>query len=124
MHAGPVRKAEEGELDVWGQFNVPLPVQMVAQHKDVVDTRWALTWEGAESKNSEKARLVAKGYQDPGLLDGSAETATCVGRRPSRSRLVSLGDLKKWELWSSDAPDSSPQADGFGREVLPRVPCE
>ena len=69
--SGPLREAEEGELDAWGQFEVSPPVQMVTQNKDVVDTRWALTWEGIKSKETEKARLAAKGYQDPDLPEAA-----------------------------------------------------
>ena len=59
--SGPLREAEEGELDAWGQFEVSPPVQMGTQNKDVVDTRWALTWEGINSKETEKARWRRKG---------------------------------------------------------------
>ena len=69
-----------------------------------------------------KARLVAKGYQDLDLRNGDVNFAGCVGRRLPHVRLMPLGTLKKWAIWSLDFKNSFLQADGFEREVYLRVP--
>ena len=66
-HADPAREAKERKLVAWKQFKVLMPVKMDSQSKDVVDTRWALTWREAGGAKTVRARLVAKGYQDPEL---------------------------------------------------------
>ena len=46
--------------------------------KQLVDTRWVLTWKMAEGKKCVKARLVAKGFQDPDLEDRLVKASGCV----------------------------------------------
>ena len=41
VHVDLVRKAEERCFGVWEQFSVSPPVEVGAQSKDMVDTRWA-----------------------------------------------------------------------------------
>ena len=60
-------------MDASKQFKVSAPVKMGAQTKEVVDTRWALTWEEADGKGAAKARPVAKSSRGPDLRDGRAD---------------------------------------------------
>ena len=63
---------------------------MGTQTKDVVDTRWVLTWKEVGGKKTEKARLVAEEYQGPDLRDGNARIARCVNGRSPQLQLISL----------------------------------
>ena len=49
---------------------------MDTQAKDIVDTRWVLTWKEVDGRKTVKARFVAKGYQDPDLRDSNAGPRT------------------------------------------------
>ena len=79
---------------------------MGAQTKDMVDTRWALTWEKVDGKKAAGARFLAKGYQDPDLRDGNVDIAGCISSRSPRLQLISaraLGNLKICSLVSKNA---------------------
>ena len=65
-----------------GERKVYSPVRVGTQTKDVVDTRWVLSWKEVDGGETVKARLAAKGYQDPDLLVGNVDIAGCVSRRP------------------------------------------
>ena len=58
----PAEKAKVQKLEAWEHFRVFSPVQPGAQHKDLVDTRWALTWKEVDGVKTVAARLVAEGY--------------------------------------------------------------
>ena len=60
-HADLVRKANQGELEPWGQRKVFSPGRMGTQPKDMVDARWAPKWSKVDGANTVKARLVAEG---------------------------------------------------------------
>ena len=90
----------------------------------MVDTRRVRTREEVHGANTEKARLEAKGYQGPDLLGGNVDIAGRVGRRSSHSRLISLGALAAWKIRSVEIKSAFLQADGFGREVYVRTPCD
>ena len=47
-HADLARMAIEWELESWEQFKAPPLVKMETQSKDLVDTRWVLTWREAD----------------------------------------------------------------------------
>ena len=68
--------------------------------KDMVDTRWVLTWKAVEGRRTEKARLVARGFQDPDLAAVIIDIQLCEPSLPS-----SPGDfpvcLKKMEAVES-----------------------
>ena len=64
--------------------------KMGTRPKDLVDTRWVLTWKKVDGAKKVKARTVAKD-----LRNGNVDIAGCVSRRSSHLRLVSLGALKK-----------------------------
>ena len=83
MRGALANKAKERELDAWKQSKIPSPVIAGAQTKEVVDTRWALTWKAAEGKETAMAHPVAKGYQDPDLRDGNVAIAGRVSWRSS-----------------------------------------
>ena len=83
-----------------------------------------LTWKEVEGEKTAKARLVAKGYQGPDLRMGNVDIARCASRRSFHLQAISPVALKKWPLWGLDIENVFPQADGFGREVVLRVPCE
>ena len=85
--------------------------------KEVVETRWVLTWKDLEGKRTVKARLVARGFQDPDLAAVLADTSSCVSLRSSHLQVISLSALKKWKLWSLDIKNAFLQADPFPREV-------
>ena len=92
--------------------------------KQIVQTRWVLTWEMLGGKQCVEARLVAKGFQDPGLKDGLVDASGCVSLRSSHLLAVSLGAIRKWKLRSFDIKNAFLQADGFGREVFLQFPEE
>ena len=94
MHADLARRAKERKLEAWGQFNVSSPEKMGTQSKDMVDTRWVLTWKEVDGVKTAKARLLARGYQDPDLRNGAVDNEGCVSRRSSHLRLVSLVALE------------------------------
>ena len=85
-----VTKAKERELDAWERLKVYSPVHVGTQAKDVVDTRWVLTWKEVGGKKTEKARLAAEGNQGPDLRDGSVRIARCANRRSPQLQLISL----------------------------------
>ena len=99
-------------------------MQLGTQTKDVVDTRWVLTWNEVDGAKAVEARLAPKAYQGPDLRDGDVDTARCVSRRSSHLQLTSLVVLNTREIWRLDIEHASPQADGFGRNVYVRPPCE
>ena len=113
----PGGKAQDGELDVWNQFQVSSPVGMGASTKGVVDTRRALTREEAEGKKTAKARLVAKGCQYPDQRDGNVDIAGFAGRRSSHFHSISLGALKRWKIWSRGTENAFFRAHGFDRSA-------
>ena len=86
--------------------------------KQLVDTRWVLTWEMAEGKKCVKARIAAKGFQDPDLKDGLAETSGCVSLRSSRLQVISPSAIRNGKLWGLDIKNAFLQADGFERDVF------
>ena len=61
--ATEVIAAKNRELDAWGKFQVFSPISSGKVSKDVVDTRWVLTWKDVEGKRTVKARLVARGFR-------------------------------------------------------------
>ena len=69
-----------------------------------------------------KARLAANGYRDPDLRTGNVDTAGCASRRSSHLRLISLGALEKWLLWSLDIKNAFLLKGGFDCEVYLRAP--
>ena len=97
---------------------------MGAQSEDMVDTRCVLTWKEDDGVKTVKARLVAKGFQNPDLLPGNVDFAGCVSRRSSHLRLIPLGALGKWPLWSVDVKNAFLQAGRFDREVFLGAPRE
>ena len=56
LHADLARQAKEQELDAWNQFKFFSPVKKDPQSKDVVDTRWVLTWKEVEGAKTAKSR--------------------------------------------------------------------
>ena len=86
-------------LDAWCKFQVFSPVPQTKVTKDVVETRWVLTWKALEGKRTLKARLVSRGFKDPDLAEGLADTSSCVSLRSSHLQVISLSALKKWKLW-------------------------
>ena len=102
VRADLVRGAKEWGL-VWRrQFKVFAPVKTRAQTEDVADTRWALTWKGAEGNETAKARLVEKGYQGPHLRDGDVDIAGCASDPSSHLRSTALGGVNRWRLRGLD----------------------
>ena len=80
------------DLAAWGMFDA-CKVQ-----KQIVQTRWVLTWEMAEGKKRVKASLVAKGFQDPDLKDGLVESPGCVSLSSSHLQVISLSAIRPLEL--------------------------
>ena len=85
-------------MDAWRQFKVFPPAQKGAQGKDVVDTRWVLTWREVNGEKTVRPRLVAKGRRDPDLKDANVGTAGRVSRRSPYPQPISLGVLKMEDL--------------------------
>ena len=44
VRADLARMAKERGVEAWEQFKGPPPMEMGTQPKDLVDTRWVLTW--------------------------------------------------------------------------------
>ena len=116
--ATEVEAAKNRELDAWGKFQVFSPVPFGTVTKDVVDTRWVLTWKDLEGKRTVKARLVARGFQDPDLAAGLVDTSSRVSVRSSHLQVISLSALKKWSLWSLDIKNAFLQADPFPERFI------
>ena len=132
MRADLVKLAKGKEMDARKQFKVYSPVQIGTQTKDVVDTRWVLTWKETDGNRTDKARLVAKGYQGPDLRDGNRANAAWVSGVPSHSQLISLSAVEPREIWSFGIRNAFPKEDGRDREAcaralhangIPRVPA-
>ena len=94
-----VYKAKAKELEAWEQFKVSPSEKKGAQSKELVDTRWALTWKEVGGVKTVKVRLVATG-------SAYGQCGNC--------RLLCNPDIKNAFLL----------ADGFGREVYLRAACE
>ena len=109
--------AKMRESDAWSQLEVYSPVDPGSRGKEVVGTRWVLTWKAADGVKTAKGRLVAGGFQDPDLENGLVETSGRVSLRPSHLQVVSLAALRGRRLWSLDIKNACVQADGFGRDV-------
>ena len=116
--------AKYREPDAWCKFQAFSPVLWRNAAKDIVDTRWVLTWKSLEGKRAEKARLAARGFQDPDLAAGLVDTSSCLSLRSSHLQVISLSALKKWKLWSLDIKNAFSQADPFPREVYLHTPPE
>ena len=78
-----IRDAKKRELDAWSKFQVFSPLLRKRVARDIVDTRWVLTWKSADGRRAAKARLMAREFQDPDLTAGSADTSSCVSLRSS-----------------------------------------
>ena len=96
--AKEVEAAKGRELDAWCKFQVFSSVPQTTVTKDVVETRWVLTWKDLEGERTVKARLVARGFQDPDLADGLVDPSCRVGLRSSHLQVIFLSCLKKWKL--------------------------
>ena len=77
-----------------------------------------------DGKKDVKACLVAKGRQDPDVGDGLVETSGCVSLRSSHLRVISLGALKKLDIWILDVKSALLRTDGFCRGVFLRAPVK
>ena len=124
QHAELVQQPKNRELDAWGKFDVYESRAIGNVSKQVVHTRWVLTWKMADGQKSVEARLAAKGYQDPDLKDGLVDTSWRISRRSSHLQVISLCSIKKWKLWGLDAENALSQADGYYRDVFIRAPAE
>ena len=122
--AKEVAAAMNRQMDAWCKFKVFSPVPWRDVAKDMVDTRWVLTWKLVDGKRTVKARLVARGFQDPDLAAGLVDTSSCVSLRSSHLQVISLSALKQWKLWSLDIKNAFLQADPFPREVYLHAPLE
>ena len=56
VHADLARKVEERELEARGQFKVSSPEELGAQSKDLVSTRWVLTWMEVDGVDTAQAQ--------------------------------------------------------------------
>ena len=102
MHADLVTAGKSRGLAAWEKFDVFSPNKDGEVQKQIVQTRWVLTWKVADGKKCVKAHLVAKGFQDPDLTGGLADTSGCVTLRSSHLQVVSLSAMRKWDLRSLD----------------------
>ena len=74
MHADSVTAGKSRELEPWEKFDAFPPREAGKVQKQIVQTRWVLTWKMADGNKCVKARLVAKGFQDPDLREGLVDT--------------------------------------------------
>ena len=84
VYAKDALAAKTRELNARTQFKVYSPLEPGKCPKEVVGTRWVLTWKLVEGVKTVKARLAAKGYQDPDSKDGLVVTSGCASLQPSR----------------------------------------
>ena len=72
MHAELVNEGKRRELDAWEKFEVFLPLHESKVQKQMVDTRWVLTWKEAEVKYgiSAKTGLMLNGGESKSSDDG------------------------------------------------------
>ena len=124
MHANLATAIKPREMAARGEFDVSSPHEACKVHTQIVQTRWALTWEMVKGKKCVKARLVAKGSQDLDLMDGLVDTSGCVSLRSPHLEAVSLSAIRKWRPWSLDIKHAFSQADGFERDVFLHAPTE
>ena len=59
LHADLVAAGKQREFAAWRKFDVFSPHEACKAKKQIVQTRWALTWKMVEGKKCAKARLVA-----------------------------------------------------------------
>ena len=58
-----VREAKVRELAKWGNFRVSSPAKCGTQPKDLVDTRWVLTWKEVDGEKTVKTRIFVWAMQ-------------------------------------------------------------
>ena len=96
MHADLVNKGKQREPEAWEKFDEFSPLSARKVQKQIVQTRWVLTWKMKEWQTCVKARLVAEGFEDPDLKEGLVETSGCVSLRSSHLHVISLSAIRKW----------------------------
>ena len=95
LQGGLAREATDSELNDWAKFKVFQPSKGRASCKSVVDTRWASTWEVADSEKDARACLVSENFWCPELGDGIVDTLGV-------SVFVSLASGSfPWALWKN-----------------------
>ena len=115
-------KAKVREVEAWKHFRVFSAVTLGAKSKDLVGTRWVLTW-----------RVVKGGkHSKPDWRTMEIEIRTCewvmwilpVARAesPPGCKRYPWRHVMKWPLWSLDIKNASLQAGGFYLEVFFRGP--
>ena len=124
LHEDLVPGAKVKEADAWKQFKVSEPFKKRDIPKAVVSTRWVLTWKAADGAKCVKSLLASKGYQEPELKDGNVDASGCVRLHSSHLRVIPLGPIETWKIWSLDTENASLQADGFSRDVCLRAPTK
>ena len=124
QHAELVQQPKNRELDAWGKFDVYESRAIGNVSKQVVHTRWVLTWKMADGQKSVEARLAAKGYQDPDLKDGLVDTSGCVSLRSSHPQVIPPCSIEEWKSRSLDGKNAFSRADGFDRDVFIQAPAE
>ena len=77
----------------------------------------------AEGTKDVGARLAAKGRQGPDFKYAFVETSWGVSLRSPHLQVLSLGALKKWNIWRLDIMNAFQRADGFRREVFLCAPA-
>ena len=122
QHAELVQAAKDREVAPWRRFDVYEPRKTGNVSKQLVHTRWALTWKMADGQASVKARSVAKGYPDRVLQAGDVDTSGCVSLRSSHLQVISLSEIKQWKLRSLDIKNACLPADGFDMDVSLQAP--
>ena len=90
-----VRAAKVTELGSFKKLDVFDPRRDCNASKQLVRTRWVLTWEMVDGRKSVKARLAAEGYQNPELQKGIADTSGYVSPRSSHLQVISKCAIKK-----------------------------
>ena len=68
-HADLVQAGKSRELAASENFDVIPSCEAGKARKQIVQTRWVLTWKMADGKKCVKARLVAKGFQGSDLKE-------------------------------------------------------
>ena len=94
-HVDLANAGKQRELAAWGKFEVVAPRTACHSQQQIIQTRWAITWNMADGGKCAKARLVAKGFLDPGLREGLVDTSGCLSLRSSHLQVVSLSATRQ-----------------------------
>ena len=106
------------------------PANRSVPKKPVVESRWAITWEGVDGRTPAREGMAARGFEDPDPRGGLAETVGSVSLRPYHPRLFPRA-ITKWNPPSLESTIAFERAfssarciSGLSRNGIPDLPNE